>query len=767
MTSRFIVLRCTGLLLAICVTACGGNTTSELPGIHDGHDTSTCVGNGCSSESSEPSEPEPSDPPPASTPPPAGSAVLVSGGLACTTTRSNAGRSIAVSGQASVHVALRCGATSGLFVASSTNGGSTYDAAVSVGIVEVEEVAIATGPAGTVFIAATVMDPLPRVLFASSSDNGASWSTPVELGTQTNSEPLFGHEVSVVVRGTDVLVQFDAASTSDVVVVRVPSLGAGTPASVTLEMPSSLSELVVDSASQSVVVASDALSDANYYLNVSSDGGQTFALTRRSGRTPALLGDWAAGHGRIFFAGSGFVGLGIGPGDSRLLSIYAPASQPWHRELISGLPDSDYVTSFDELFHRAITVDAFGHAYVVTRRIDGAIQLDRLVSGATTFEPPVTIAAAGRSPAIAPLPTSDGAAIAFVTGSAGEEEVYAFVYRYAPLSPCVAGGSGSCLDVDECAVANGGCSADALCTSRLYDRTCTCRPGFVGDGVTCEPSWSEIARVDLPNADREGFGMRATAVGDRIYVRPEANDQANLYFHYIDTGDATPMLSPPLTLPPDAPGDFCACGLTETFVGDDTGIAMLGNDGVRYDAATDSWTQVSAYAPLRRGEAAAAFDDVAGVFRVAGGRGPLDTSLVYNPSTDSVDLEAPLLPFTVGSAAAWSPTGTGVLYVAGGEAGDGSERHLMASTVGGVWMSHPDAPEDIGRRAVGMGDFAGLLWIAVNNHFRFYDPSDGTWRSTVIDAPAGMLAAVTATTGTYVLAQDGSEVVLYRLNAIE
>ncbi|MFZ5442223.1 MAG: EGF domain-containing protein [Myxococcota bacterium] len=45
--------------------------------------------------------------------------------------------------------------------------------------------------------------------------------------------------------------------------------------------------------------------------------------------------------------------------------------------------------------------------------------------------------------------------------------------------------SGLCVDVDECASNNGGCSANARCTNTVGGRTCACNAGFTGDGVTC------------------------------------------------------------------------------------------------------------------------------------------------------------------------------------------------------------------------------------------------------------------------------------------
>ncbi len=44
----------------------------------------------------------------------------------------------------------------------------------------------------------------------------------------------------------------------------------------------------------------------------------------------------------------------------------------------------------------------------------------------------------------------------------------------------------TCLDVNECAAGNGGCSPFGLCTNTAGSRTCgACSPGYTGDGMTC------------------------------------------------------------------------------------------------------------------------------------------------------------------------------------------------------------------------------------------------------------------------------------------
>jgi len=50
------------------------------------------------------------------------------------------------------------------------------------------------------------------------------------------------------------------------------------------------------------------------------------------------------------------------------------------------------------------------------------------------------------------------------------------------------------VDVDECAVYNRGCSPLANCTNMIGTFTCTCLPGFIGDGVTCTGKSDEVAK---------------------------------------------------------------------------------------------------------------------------------------------------------------------------------------------------------------------------------------------------------------------------------
>jgi hypothetical protein len=46
-------------------------------------------------------------------------------------------------------------------------------------------------------------------------------------------------------------------------------------------------------------------------------------------------------------------------------------------------------------------------------------------------------------------------------------------------------GAGGCVDIDECATNNGGCDVNAACTDLDGSRTCSCKAGYSGDGMTC------------------------------------------------------------------------------------------------------------------------------------------------------------------------------------------------------------------------------------------------------------------------------------------
>ena len=56
----------------------------------------------------------------------------------------------------------------------------------------------------------------------------------------------------------------------------------------------------------------------------------------------------------------------------------------------------------------------------------------------------------------------------------------------------------SCVDIDECAINNGGCHAGATCSNTEGAFTCTCPAGYEGDGFTCFFSEHEISEMREP-----------------------------------------------------------------------------------------------------------------------------------------------------------------------------------------------------------------------------------------------------------------------------
>ncbi|PFX15215.1 Protein HEG-like 1 [Stylophora pistillata] len=70
---------------------------------------------------------------------------------------------------------------------------------------------------------------------------------------------------------------------------------------------------------------------------------------------------------------------------------------------------------------------------------------------------------------------------------------------------CTAGFKGQNCDedFDECAEGSHSCSADAVCDNTKRSYKCTCKPGYHGDGLTCEGSFQSCAEIYKSESSQE------------------------------------------------------------------------------------------------------------------------------------------------------------------------------------------------------------------------------------------------------------------------
>ena len=323
-----------------------------------------------------------------------------------------------------------------------------------------------------------------------------------------------------------------------------------------------------------------------------------------------------------------------------------------------------------------------------------------------------------------------------------------------------------CTDVDECATGNGGCDADAACTNTDGARTCACRPGFVGDGLACQPVWQRVASFASVTFPSNAKQMSA-AIGPRLFFATDGAD-ASSFFRSFDT--ATGTLSGPLNV---APGEFCDCGLAQIFTSSGASIFMFGNQGNRYDPAADRWVALAGYDnQLGRGEAGGAVDPATGtMFMVAGRDGPgaYQGSAVRLATDGEVSVEPGTMPVPFRDPQAYVMPGTSTLYVAGGHAADNNQRHLYRHALGATpWEPLGDAPADLspGR---GIGHYTPtLLYVATDAGLYFFDTSTNAWRPEPIAGPPGFQRAISADGAVWAITSSpGVGLEIHRLLAID
>ncbi len=127
--------------------------------------------------------------------------------------------------------------------------------------------------------------------------------------------------------------------------------------------------------------------------------------------------------------------------------------------------------------------------------------------------------------------------------------------------------------VNTCAVGNGGCDPNALCTHGSPSPTCTCKPGFAGTGTTCHPD------ADGDGIADSGFGVLCTAAATTA-----CNDNCPTTFNpdQADTdldgrGDACELAL--IKVVPDDPAANMRLGWAMAISGNTMAITSYVNDG--------------------------------------------------------------------------------------------------------------------------------------------------------------------------------------------
>ncbi|MBK9037335.1 MAG: hypothetical protein IPL61_39855 [Myxococcales bacterium] len=325
--------------------------------------------------------------------------------------------------------------------------------------------------------------------------------------------------------------------------------------------------------------------------------------------------------------------------------------------------------------------------------------------------------------------------------------------------------AGACTDIDECAVGNGGCAADAMCTNTAGARTCACDAGFLGDGLACRPVWTLEATVAF-DINPSNFGAAFVAHNNFVFIGVETNTPTAKAFRSFNTSNM--MLSGPLALPPTSSDDFCACGATQTMVSNGTTIYMFGNYAMSYDPATNRWLAINGYttgADYRRAEAASVYNPMSGLVEIFGGRGPVADTVTYQaPATFAFGSN---LPIAITDAVAYLPANGATIYMAGGQQQGGADRILTRPTSLNSWTILGAAPGSLSS-PIGMGDFGSRIWVATRERkIYFFDPTAMAWDHT-LDLPGDTLGVVTTNAGTFAFVHTATAMLeVYKLANID
>ncbi len=187
---------------------------------------------------------------------------------------------------------------------------------------------------------------------------------------------------------------------------------------------------------------------------------------------------------------------------------------------------------------------------------------------------------------------------------------------------------GQCVSTNPCAVNNGGCDTHATCApTGGASRTCTCNPGYSGDGLTCSAADAGSPKWTLRMANRPDAGTTAPSPRRGVAMGYDAVNNLTLLFGGFDgvnnsgetwawSGDAWSLLA---TTGP-APRRLAAIaydsnrGQFVLFGGYDNTNALSDT----WVWAGSAWTQVSVTGPGRYG-AAMVYDAARDNYVMAGG----------------------------------------------------------------------------------------------------------------------------------------------------
>lgn len=309
----------------------------------------------------------------------------------CNTYYSFSGRKAAVTADLDLVVAMNCGGTAA--VAVSINDGTTYAAPVNLPFVNVNDVAIEGGPGHTVYAAAEANGAL---VFAQSTNAGATWSAVTTLGGSGGYGPSVAHFGNVVyVQDPSGTLYTNTAA----------GVGAFTQTNTGNE---SVPMDVLTDASGDVWSVGD---DGVLFLTESTNQGVTFGTLTSNSADEDFYTDWSLGGNSIFEVGDEArpTALTIFP----LANVAAPT-------VVIGLPANPSVE------FRAVSADALGDAYVVDQlSSNSSIVLSRLNAGAGTFQTLRTLATSGQAPGVKALPGNQ-ALVVYTSGAS----VYATVQQY-------------------------------------------------------------------------------------------------------------------------------------------------------------------------------------------------------------------------------------------------------------------------------------------------------------------------------------------------